>query len=65
VPAAPIRAAEPRLRTLLSACATLSVVADPEVAPGGAVVETEAGVVDARIETRLAALARAAGEGAR
>ncbi len=39
--------------------APLAVREDPTVPPGGAVVETEAGRIDARVETQLARLARA------
>ena len=42
--------------------AALSVREDPALAPGDVVVETEAGHVDARVETQLAALARALAE---
>lgn len=53
-----VRAAERRLGALL-ARAALDVREDPAVGPGGAVVETEAGWVDARVETQLSELARA------
>lgn len=39
--------------------APLGVREDPDVAPGGVIVETEAGRIDARVETQLAYLARA------
>jgi type III secretion protein L len=46
----------------------LDLVADPRVGPGGCVIESESGTVDARLETQLrvlerALLARAAGDG--
>ena len=37
------------------------VKADPEVNPGGVVIDTRAGVVDAQIETQLDEIARAIG----
>jgi type III secretion system HrpE/YscL family protein len=54
-----IRAATGRLAALLSRAPGLDVREDPAVERGGAVVETEAGRVDARVEAQLAALARA------
>ena len=42
--------------------APLAVRVDPSLAPGDVVVETEAGLVDARIEAQLGAIARALGE---
>lgn len=53
-----VRAAEGALAAILLR-APLAVREDPDVAPGGVVVETEAGRIDARIETQLAHLARA------
>ncbi len=53
-----IRASEGRLAALL-AQAPLQVREDASLAPGDAVVDTEAGRIDARVETQLAALARA------
>jgi type III secretion protein L len=46
----------------------LDLVADPRVGPGGCVIESESGTVDAQLETQLrvlerALLARAAGDG--
>jgi flagellar biosynthesis/type III secretory pathway protein FliH len=52
-----IRASEGSLRTLLMR-APLALREDPAVAPGGAVVETEAGRIDASIEAQLADIAR-------
>lgn len=37
----------------------LDIVSDPRVAPGGCVIETESGTIDARLETQLRALERA------
>ncbi|MER3427746.1 MAG: HrpE/YscL family type III secretion apparatus protein [Pyrinomonas sp.] len=37
----------------------LDVVADPRIASGGCVIETESGTIDARLETQLRALERA------
>jgi flagellar biosynthesis/type III secretory pathway protein FliH len=56
-----VRRAEPGLAALLERGA-LSVRADPALQPGDVVVESEAGRVDARVETQLAAFARALGE---
>lgn len=56
--AARIRGARERLDALLLRGA-LAVREDPAVPPGGAVVETEAGSLDARIETQLELLAAA------
>nr|MDQ3806425.1 FliH/SctL family protein [Acidobacteriota bacterium] len=46
----------------------LDLVADPRVGPGGCVIESESGTVDAQLQTQLrvlerALLARAAGDG--
>jgi flagellar biosynthesis/type III secretory pathway protein FliH len=54
-----LRAEEPRLLEALSRARAVAVREDPAVGRGGVVVETEAGTVDARIETRLEALRRA------
>jgi flagellar biosynthesis/type III secretory pathway protein FliH len=54
-----IRAAEGRLAALLTRATALDVREDASVERGGAIVETEAGRVDARVETQLGALARA------
>jgi flagellar biosynthesis/type III secretory pathway protein FliH len=56
--AAPVRAAEGRLAAILLH-APLAVREDPAVRPGAAIVETEAGRVDASPETQLELLARA------
>jgi len=57
-----IRAAAGRLAAMLARAPGLEVREDPGLARGDAVVETEAGRVDARVETQLAALARALDE---
>lgn len=54
-----LRAAEPRLLEQLSRARGLRLVGDASIDPGGAVVETEAGVVDARLATQLEGLRRA------
>jgi type III secretion protein L len=59
-----IRAAEGRLAAVLTRAPGLQVREDAAVERGGAIVETEAGRVDARVETQLAALARALEEAA-
>ncbi len=56
--AAAIGAARHRLSAAL-ARAPLEVREDPSIEPGGAVVDTEAGRIDARVETQLEAIARA------
>lgn len=57
-------AALPRLRSAAPRAEELAIREDPEVGRGGVVVETGGGQVDGRVETRLAAVARAvAGEG--
>jgi flagellar biosynthesis/type III secretory pathway protein FliH len=56
-----VRAGEERLAAIL-ARAPLVVREDPAVPRGGAVVETEAGWIDARIETQLSELRRAVEE---
>jgi type III secretion protein L len=47
------------LRMLLDSTCDLVVMANPSVAPGGCIVESEVGIVDARIDTQLASLERA------
>ncbi len=56
------RCAAAALGAGLAPDARLEVVEDPAVGRGGAVVETEAGSVDARVETQLAELGRALAE---
>jgi flagellar biosynthesis/type III secretory pathway protein FliH len=57
---AAVDAARPSLTQRLAAAVQLRVVDDPTVARGGCVVDTPAGRLDARLETQLAALERAA-----
>jgi type III secretion system HrpE/YscL family protein len=56
---AALAAARPRLQGLLLRAPDLVLRPDPEVGLGGCIVETEIGVVDARLETQLAAIERA------
>ena len=58
-----LRAQGGALGSLLQRCPALAVREDAALAPGDVVVETEGGRIDARIETQLAALARAMDEG--
>jgi flagellar biosynthesis/type III secretory pathway protein FliH len=60
-----IRSAAGRLAALLARAPGVDVREDPAIERGGAVVETEAGRIDARVETQLAALARALEEAER
>ncbi len=55
--AAALRAAEGRLAALSRA--PVQILEDPSLEPGGVLVDTEAGRIDARIEAQLDALARA------
>jgi flagellar biosynthesis/type III secretory pathway protein FliH len=57
-----VRAAGPGLLAALAAGARLEVVEDPEVGRGGALVETDTGSIDARVETQLAELGRTLAE---
>lgn len=54
-----LRASAGRLGALLQRAPGLELREDPSLAPGGVVVETEGGTIDARVEAQLAALARA------
>jgi type III secretion protein L len=56
--AAAIRASGERLSAALSG-APFQVREDPSIEPGGAIVDTEGGRIDARVETQLEAIARA------
>jgi type III secretion protein L len=58
-----LREEQPRLAGLLDRAPGVSVREDAGIEPGGVVVETEAGRVDARVEAQLAVLERALGEG--
>jgi flagellar biosynthesis/type III secretory pathway protein FliH len=60
--AAAIRAGSARLAALLPRAPGLGVLEDPDLAPGDVIVATEAGELDARIETQLGALAAALDE---
>jgi flagellar biosynthesis/type III secretory pathway protein FliH len=57
-----IREAEEALEAGLARARRFQLVADPSVGRGGAVVETEAGTVDARLDRQLAALREALAE---
>lgn len=57
-----VRRAESRLAALLVRAPGITVREDAAVAPGGVVVETEAGRIDARVEAQLASLERALAE---
>lgn len=48
-----VRAAREDLATLVDGIENLEVIADRRVSPGGTVVETGAGTIDARIETQF------------
>jgi type III secretion system HrpE/YscL family protein len=61
---AALEAARPRLRDLLLRAPDLALRPDAEVGRGGCIVETEVGVIDARLETQLAAIERALTEAA-
>lgn len=54
--AGPLRREERRLAHLLACAPALGVIEDRSVSRGGVVVETEAGTLDARVESRLEAL---------
>jgi flagellar biosynthesis/type III secretory pathway protein FliH len=56
-----VMAARPRLAALVER-ATLELLADARVEPGGCVVDTELGRVDARLETQLARIEAALAE---
>ncbi len=58
-----LREEQPRLASLLDRAPGVSIREDAGIEPGGVVVETEAGRVDARVEAQLAVLERALGEG--
>jgi len=46
-------------RSLLGNSAVITVIADPGVAPGGCLVESDVGIIDARLETQLNSLEQA------
>jgi type III secretion system HrpE/YscL family protein len=58
-----VRSQAGALSGLLERCPALAVREDASLSAGDVVVETEAGRVDARVETQLAALSRALEEG--
>jgi len=51
-----VHRSQERLLSALSRARVLDIREDPTVARGGVLVETEAGVIDARLETQLAAI---------
>jgi type III secretion protein L len=51
-----VRSRVDRLRDSVSASSDIEIVASPSVAPGGCVIESELGVIDARLETQLKCL---------
>jgi type III secretion system HrpE/YscL family protein len=57
-----VAAARPRLKELLLRAPDLALREDPAVGRGGCVVETEVGVIDARLATQLEAIERALAE---
>jgi type III secretion protein L len=59
--AAMARAHKDRMVSLLTRAKDLEIREDRRVAPGGALLETEAGVVDAQLDTQLEELARVLG----
>jgi flagellar biosynthesis/type III secretory pathway protein FliH len=61
--AAALRAGADRLRPLAARARALEIREDPALTPGDVVVETEAGRIDGRLETRLGLLARALEDG--
>lgn len=61
--AATLRREEGRLARLVAGAPALGLVEDRSISRGGVVVETEAGTVDARVETRFGALEAALLEG--
>jgi type III secretion protein L len=50
-----LEANKPRLKSLFEHLETLSMSARADIAPGGCVIETEAGIIDAQIDTQLEA----------
>jgi len=56
---ATIEQARPHLVTLLERAPDLKLRSDPTIGRGGCIVETEVGVIDARLETQLQAIERA------
>jgi type III secretion protein L len=58
---AALEAARPRLRAAAARAEVIALRPDPSLSRGGCVIETELGVVDARIEVQLEAIERALG----
>jgi flagellar biosynthesis/type III secretory pathway protein FliH len=56
-----LRQALPRLQALVPSAEQLAVAEDPSVKRGGLYLETEAGEIDARVETQLGILAAEVG----
>jgi type III secretion system HrpE/YscL family protein len=54
-----VRVNEASLSRQLTAGASLEIVEDADVTPGGCIIETPSGRIDGRIETQLAAIRRA------
>jgi len=53
-----IRENKPALLEVLSRAKEIGIREDPDVAVGGAIIETDAGIIDAQIETQLAVFER-------
>jgi len=53
-----IRENKPALLEVLSRAKEIGIREDPDVAVGGAVIETDAGIIDAQLETQLAVFER-------
>jgi len=53
-----IREAKPQLLEVLSRCKEIGLREDPDVERYGVVIETDAGIIDAQLETQLAVLER-------
>ena len=46
-------------RSLLAESAAITVIPDPGISPGGCIVESDIGIIDARLETQLTSLEQA------
>lgn len=53
-----VREAKPELVEILSRCKEIGLREDPDVARYGVIIETDAGMIDAQLETQLAVLER-------
>ena len=51
--------AKPKFRKLLERCETLNVQDRSDIEPGGCIIETEGGIINAQLSSQLAALERA------